>query len=78
MQRTHNITKISADTYVDHFGLVARLEVPQHRRLVQVGQVGHVLALLELGRVHLGDLVALEALFLKEEEKTNRIIKVNR
>ena len=78
IQRTYNIAKISADTYVDHFGLVARLEVPQHRRLVQVGQVGHVLALFELGRVHLGDLVALEALFLKEEEKTNRIIKVNR
>ena len=58
-----------SSTYVNHLGLVPRLQVPQHRGLVQVGQVGHVLALLKLGRVHLGDLLALEGLFLKAVKK---------
>lgn len=34
----------------------------QHARVVEVGQVGHVLAPLELGRVDLLDLVLLEDL----------------
>ena len=44
---------IDRDTYVDQLGLVASLEVVEDRGLIEVGQVGHVLALLKLGRVHL-------------------------
>jgi len=38
----------------------------QHRRLVQVGQIGHVLGLLEFRRVHLGQLVLAELFRLRE------------
>ncbi len=41
------------DTHVDELGLVAGLEVVEDGGLVEVGQVGHVLTLLKLGRVHL-------------------------
>merc|ERR1712223_2278739 len=37
---------------VDHLGLVASLQVPEDGGIVEEGQVDHVLALLELGRVH--------------------------
>ena len=36
---------------VDHLGLVAGLQVPEDRGIVEVGQVDHVLALLKLRRV---------------------------
>ena len=40
---------------LEHYGALALpgLEVVEDRGLVEVGQVGHVLAPLELGRVHL-------------------------
>ena len=67
----------SGCTHVNHLGLVTRFQVPQHRGLVEVGQVGHVLALFELGRVHLGDLVALQDLFLKAVIKPMQQITLN-
>merc|ERR1711899_147185 len=45
---------------VDQLGLVAGLQVPEDGGVVEVGQVDHVLALLELGRVHTADLSSLE------------------
>jgi hypothetical protein len=36
----------------------------QHTSVVQIGQVGHILALLELGRVHLLNVVLLDDLVL--------------
>ena len=45
---------------MDHLGLVASLQVPEDGGVIEEGQVDHVLALLELGRVdlaHLGGLV---------------------
>ena len=39
--------------YVDEQGGVSRAEVVQHGGVVEEGQVGHVLGLLELGRIHL-------------------------
>ena len=43
----------SEDTHVDELGLVAGPQVVEDGGLVEVGEVAHVLALLELGRVHL-------------------------
>ena len=40
-------------THVDKFRDVSSLEVVQNRRLVEVGQIAHVLAPLEFGRVDL-------------------------
>ena len=37
---------------MDHLGLVPGLQVPEDRRVVEEGQVDHVLAFLELGRVN--------------------------
>ena len=37
---------------VDHLGLVASLQVPEDRGIIEVGQVDHVLALLEFGWVN--------------------------
>ena len=54
-------------THVDELGVVALLQVVQHRSVVQVGQVGHVLALLKLGRVHLLQRRLLELLLLRAE-----------
>ena len=50
--------------YIDELGLVSRPEVVKDRGLVEVGQVGHVLTLLKLGRVDLLDLVPLEDLLV--------------
>ena len=51
--------------YINQLALIARFQVPQDRRLIQVGQVGHVLALLKLGRIDLPNQLRLEGLFLK-------------
>lgn len=53
-------------TYVDQFGVVTLLEIVQHRRLVQVGQVGHIFGFLEFRRVHLGQLVLAKLFRLRE------------
>jgi hypothetical protein len=58
-------------SYVDEFGLVSGLEVPQDRRLVEEREVGHVLAFLKLGRIHLSDLLGLEGLFLRRIGMSN-------
>ena len=50
---------------VDKFGLVADLQVMEHRSIIEEGQVGHVLTLLKLGRIDLPQLLALEDFFLK-------------
>ena len=44
---------------MDHLGLVASLQVPEDGGVVEEGQVDHVLALLELGRVHPADELGL-------------------
>ena len=49
-------------THVDEFGDVSGLEVMEDAGVVQVGEVGHVLAPLELWRIDLLDLVLLEDL----------------
>ena len=49
---------------VNELALIARLEVPQHGWFVEIGQVGHVLALFKLGWIDLMDLLALQRLFL--------------
>ena len=41
---------------VDHLGLVASLQVPEDGGVIEEGQVDHVLALLELGRVDLEEI----------------------
>ncbi len=52
-------------TYIDEFALVSTLEVPEDRGFVEISQVGHVIALLELGRVDRNDGLRLGRLFLK-------------
>ena len=53
-------TRVGIDKLVD----VSHFQVPEHRGVVQVGQVGHVLAAVKLGRVHLPHLVLLEHLLI--------------
>lgn len=48
------------DTYVDKHVTIACAQVEQHRRVVEMREIAHVLGLKELGRVHLLQLVALE------------------
>ena len=50
---------------VDELGLEADLQVVEHRGIIQVSQVGHVLALLKLGRIDLTKFLRLENFFLK-------------
>jgi len=53
-------------THVDVAASVARTQVVQHGSLVQVGQVGHVLNLLELGRIHLLNRIFLNRFLLQQ------------
>lgn len=46
--------------YVDELGVVTLLQVVEDRSIVEVGQIGHILGFLILGRVHLLQLVLLE------------------
>ena len=50
---------------IDELSLEADLQVVEDRGIVQVSQVSHVLALLELRRVDLSNLLRLEHFFLK-------------
>lgn len=56
-----------ATTYVDEAVEVSCPEIVQHRGFVQVGHVGHVVAHLELGRVHLLHMILLEGLNLQRQ-----------
>lgn len=53
-----------AESYVDELVVVTLLEIVKDGGVVEVGQVGHVLGFLILGRVHLLQLVLLEVLAL--------------
>ena len=62
------LTKLMTSLFEDPAGLadlVSGLEIPEDRGVVEEGQVGHVLALLELGRVDLPQLLGFEDFFLK-------------
>ena len=51
---------------IDELSLEADLQVMEDRGIIQVSQVGHVFALLKLGRVDLAQLLCLENFFLWE------------
>jgi len=65
----------SEESYIDELGVVTLLQVVEDRSIVEVSQIGHVLAFLILGRIHLLQLVLLEVLGLssapKEKEKAH-------
>ena len=46
---------MTVKTHVDKFCLISRPQVVEDRGLIEVSEVGHVLTLLKLGRVHLSD-----------------------
>ena len=46
---------------MDKLSLVSGLQVPEDRSVVEVGQVDHVLALLELWRVDASDFASLQS-----------------
>jgi len=52
-------------TGVDELGLVTDLQVMEDRAVIEEGQVGHILALLKLGRVDLSNLIGGEDFFLE-------------
>ena len=59
------------DTYVNELMEVSVFKVPQHRGVVQVGQVGHVVDFVKFWRIHLQNLLFFQILFLehfREEE----------
>lgn len=39
-------------TYIDQICLVSHVEIMDHRGFVQVSELGHIVGLVELGRVH--------------------------
>ena len=51
-------------TYIDELADVSRLEIPEHRGLVEVSHVGDVVKLLHFRRIDLHQLARLESLFL--------------
>ena len=60
------------DTYVNELMEVSVFKVPQHRGVVQVGQVGHVVDFVKFWRIHLQNLLFFQILFLERfrEEET--------
>lgn len=66
--------------YVDELGVVTLLQVVENRSIVEVGQIGHVLGFLILGRVHLLQLILLEVLGLSsgpERERKDRLVVID-
>lgn len=61
-------THASTQTHIDESRVVSLLEVVQHRRLVQAGELRHVLHLIELGWIHLLNVI-LVYLHLKFRDK---------
>ena len=64
-----NLVRIDSDTEETRVGVdelvdISHFQVPEHRSVIQVGQVGHVLAAVKLGRVHLPNLILLEHLLI--------------
>jgi hypothetical protein len=59
---------------VDELALVAALQVVEDGSVVEVGQVDHVVALLELRRVHLTDLSRREGFFLQKKIQKHLIL----
>lgn len=64
-------TGIHTQTHIDESGVVSILEVVQHRGLVQAGELRHVLHLVELGWVHLLNVILVD-LHLRFTETTVR------
>jgi hypothetical protein len=60
------ISKTNFKTYVDESAVVSIFQVPEDGGIVEIGEAGHVLAFLELWRVHLRHLLLLEHLLLKK------------
>lgn len=60
-------------TYIDSHVHISGAEVFQHTGLIQEGQVGHVICLIELGWIHLLNVILLYGDRLKKEK--NRISK---
>ena len=58
---------------MDHLALVPGLQVPEHRGIVEEGQVDHVFALLKLGRVHSSNLTGFQGELLMSE-----LLRVNK
>lgn len=67
-------------TYVDQLVVVSLFQVVQYRGVVQVGQVGHVLGLLILGRVHLAHLLLLKIFHLEfpQEGRDIELVRIER
>jgi len=59
-------------THVDQVGIVAVTQVVQNRRLVEVGKLSHVLALVKLGGVHGLCVVLVDGLLLQEATVQSR------
>jgi hypothetical protein len=59
---------------VDELALVAALQVVEDGSVVEIGQVDHVVALLELRRVHLTDLSRWEGFFLQKKIQKHFIL----
>jgi hypothetical protein len=56
---------MTSETYVDEATGVSGPEIVEHGGFVQVGHVGHVIAALELGWVHLLQDILLNGLLLQ-------------
>ena len=66
---------------MDHLALVASLQIPEDRSVIEEGQVDHVLALLKLGRVDLSNLRGLESKLLVthgHDALGGRVLEVSR
>jgi hypothetical protein len=66
---------------VDHFSLVASLQVPEDRSIIEESEVHHVLHLLKLGWVHLPNLSSLVGELLMADRNHTlacRVIQISR
>lgn len=66
------VSPLQTEPYVDELGVVTLLQVVEDRSIVEVGQIGHVLGFLILGRVHLLQLVLLEVLGLSSRPRERK------
>lgn len=79
MEETWSVTLLATSysmvTDVDQIRLISGVEVVDHGSLIQVRKLGHIIGLVELGRVDLVDLVGIHFSLLLDMSAPRRISK---
>ena len=69
-------TSCSTVTDIDQIRLISGVEVVDHRSLIQVRKLGHIISLVELGRIDLVDLIGIHFSLLLDMSAPRRNFQI--